>query len=145
MAASTFPPRRPAYWHTGILAYWFVNLLNLAGSHGRFLSRVSAHPAVIGKFPAMSLAEEIATSGSGQIRALVGIVGNPTLPVLSGAALNAVLNGLGLMVPVNPMLTGLPARANYVPPPCRPLAKDHYPQLLTSLALPNFSKFSLAL
>lgn len=154
----------------GTLAHWLINLVNIAtgnldrtggvmfsspaidiaggsgpGSHGRFFSRVSGHPEVMGEFPAVSLAEEITTPGDGQVKALVVIAGNPVLSVPDGGALEAAIDGLELMVSVDPMLTATSARADYVLPPCGPLAKDHYPLLLAPIAFRNFAKFSPAL
>lgn len=154
----------------GTLAHWLINLVNIAtgnldreggamfsspaidiaggsgpGSHGRFFSRVSGHPEVMGEFPAVSLAEEIATPGDGQVRALVVIAGNPVLSVPDGGALDAALAGLELMVSVDPHITATSRHAHYVLPPCGPLAKDHYPLLLAPIAFRNFTKFSPAL
>ncbi|MEI6485877.1 MAG: molybdopterin-dependent oxidoreductase [Sphingomonadales bacterium] len=154
----------------GTLAHWLINLLNIAtgnldreggvmfstpavdvaggsgpGSHGRFHSRVSGHPEVMGEFPAVSLAEEIATPGEGQVQALFVVAGNPVLSVPDGGALDAAIAGLPLMVSIDPMLTATSARADYVLPPCAPLAKDHYPLLLAPIAFRNFAKFSPAL
>lgn len=154
----------------GTLAHWLINLLNIAtgnldreggamfsspaidiaggsgpGSRGRFHSRVSGHPEVMGEFPAVSLAEEIATPGDGQVEALVVIAGNPVLSVPDGGALDAALAGLRLMVSVDPHITATSRHAHYVLPPCGPLAKDHYPLLLAPIAFRNFAKFSPAL
>lgn len=154
----------------GTLAHWLINLVNIAtgnldrvggvmfsspaidiaggsgpGSHGRFVSRVSGHPEVMGEFPAVSLAEEIATPGDGQVKALVVIAGNPVLSVPDGGALAAAIDGLELMVSIDPMLTATSAKADYVLPPCGPLGKDHYPLLLAPIAFRNFAKFSPAL
>jgi anaerobic selenocysteine-containing dehydrogenase len=151
----------------GTLAHWLINLLNIAtgnldreggvmfsspavdvagssgpGSRGRFFSRVSGHPEVMGEFPAVSLAEEISTPGEGQIKALVVIAGNPVLSVPDGSALDAALDGLELMVSIDPMITATSRKAHYILPPCPPLAKDHYPLLLAAIAFRNFAKFS---
>jgi anaerobic selenocysteine-containing dehydrogenase len=151
----------------GTLAHWLINLLNIAtgnldreggvmfsspavdvagssgpGSRGRFFSRVSGHPEVMGEFPAVSLAEEIATPGDGQIKALVVIAGNPVLSVPDGGALDAALDSLELMVSVEPMITATSRKAHYILPPCAALAKDHYPLLLAPIAFRNFAKFS---
>lgn len=154
----------------GTLAHWLINLLNIAtgnldrpggvmfsspavdvaggsgpGSHGRFHSRVSGHPEVMGEFPAVSLAEEITTPGDGQVQALVVIAGNPVLSVPDGGVLDTALAGLQLMVSVDPCITATSAHAHYILPPCGPLAKDHYPLLLAPIAFRNFAKFSPAL
>ncbi len=154
----------------GTLAHWLINLVNIAtgnldrpggamfsspavdiaggsgpGSHGRFFSRVSGHPEVMGEFPAVSLAEEITTAGDGQVQALVVIAGNPVLSVPDGGAMDAALAGLKLMVSIDPMITATSAHADYILPPCGPLAKDHYPLLLAPIAFRNFARFSPAL
>ena len=154
----------------GTLAHWLINLINIAtgnldrvggamfstpaidvagssgpGSHGRFFSRVSGHPEVMGEFPAVSLAEELTTAGAGQVKALVVVAGNPVLSVPDGGALEAAIAGLELLVSIDPMLTATSRQAHYVLPPCPPLAKDHYPLLLAPIAFRNFAKFSPAL
>jgi hypothetical protein len=47
------------------------------GGMGRFRSRVSGHPEVLGELPAACMAEEIETPGEGQIRALFVVAGDP--------------------------------------------------------------------
>lgn len=151
----------------GTLAHWLINLLNIAtgnldreggvmfsspavdvagssgpGSHGRYHSRVSGHPEVMGEFPAISLAEEIMTPGEGQVQALVVFAGNPVLSVPDGGALDEALSKLQLMVSIDPNITATSRHAHYVLPPCGPLAKDHYPLLLAPIAFRNFAKFS---
>jgi anaerobic selenocysteine-containing dehydrogenase len=153
----------------GTLNHWLINLLNIAtgnldrvggsmfstpavdivaqtgsGTRGRFHSRVSAHPEVLGEFPAVALAEEIATPGAGQIRTLVTIAGNPVLSVPDGGALDAALAGLDLMVSIDMYVTATSAHAHYILPPCGPLEKDHYPLFLAPIAVRNFAKYSPA-
>ena len=48
-------------------------------SFGRWKSRVRGAPEVLGQVPVSCLAEEIATPGEGQIRALITIAGNPVV------------------------------------------------------------------
>ena len=151
----------------GTLNHWLINLLNIAtgnldrvggamfstpavdivgqtgpGSRGRFHSRVSGHPEVLGEFPAVALAEEIATPGTGQIKALVTIAGNPVLSVPDGGALDAALDTLDLMVSIDMYVTATSAHADYILPPCGPLEKDHYPLFLAPIAVRNFAKYS---
>ena len=155
----------------GTLNHWLINLLNIAtgnldrvggamfstpavdivgqtgaGSRGRFHSRVSGHPEVLGEFPAVALAEEIATPNSdgsaGQIKALVTIAGNPVLSVPDGGALDAALDTLDLMVSIDMYVTATSAHADYILPPCGPLEKDHYPLFLAPIAVRNFAKYS---
>ena len=151
----------------GTLNHWLIQLLNIAtgnldrdggamfsspavdyvglagaGTRGRFHSRVSGHPEVLGEFPAVSLAEEIATPGAGQIRALFTIAGNPVLSVPDGGALDAALESLELMVCIDMYVTATSAHADYILPPCGPLEKDHYPLFLAPIAVRNFANYS---
>ncbi len=52
---------------------------------GRWRSRVSGVPEVLGQVPAALLAEEIATPGKGQIKALFTVAGNPVISVPDSA------------------------------------------------------------
>ena len=151
----------------GTLANWLVQVLNIAtgnldrpggtmftspaidivaqtgpGTRGRFHSRVSGHPEVLGEFPAVALTEEIATPGVGQIKALFTIAGNPVLSVPDGGALDTALDSLDLMVSIDMYVTATSAHADYILPPCGPLEKDHYPLFLAPLAIRNFAKYS---
>ncbi len=151
----------------GTLNNWLVQLLNIAtgnldraggtmfttpavdivaqtgpGTRGRFHSRVSGHPEVLGEFPAVALTEEIATPGAGQIKALFVVAGNPVLSVPDGSALDAALESLDLMVSIDMYVTATSAHADYILPPCGPLEKDHYPLFLAPLAIRNFAKYS---
>jgi anaerobic selenocysteine-containing dehydrogenase len=151
----------------GTLNHWLINLLNIAtsnldrvggamfsspavdivgstgtGTRGRFHSRVSGHPEVLGEFPAVAMAEEIATPGQGQVRILVTVAGNPVLSIPDGGALDAALDGLDLMVSIDMYVTATSAHADYILPPCGPLEKDHYPLFLAPIAVRNFAKYS---
>src|SRR4029079_12988020 len=46
---------------------------------GRWNSRVRGAPEVLGQTPVSCMAEEIATPGAGQVKALVTIAGNPVI------------------------------------------------------------------
>ena len=50
-----------------------------ASTFGRWHSRVRGAPEVLGQVPISCLAEEIATPGAGQLRALITIAGNPVI------------------------------------------------------------------
>lgn len=151
----------------GTLNHWLITLLNIAtgnldrvggsmfsspavdivgqtgsGTRGRFHSRVSGHPELLGEFPAIALAEEIATPGEGRVKALFTIAGNPVLSVPDGGALDAALDTLDLMVSIDMYVTATSAHADYILPPCGPMEKDHYPLFLAPIATRNFAKYS---
>ncbi|WP_426165024.1 molybdopterin-dependent oxidoreductase [Sandarakinorhabdus sp. DWP1-3-1] len=151
----------------GTLNHWLINLINIAtgnldrvggamfsspavdivgqtgsGTRGRFHSRVSGHPEILGEYPAVAMAEEIATPGEGEVRALFTIAGNPVLSVPDGGALDAALAGIELMVSIDMYVTATSAHAHYILPPCGPLEKDHYPLFLAPIATRNFANYS---
>jgi anaerobic selenocysteine-containing dehydrogenase len=112
------------------------------GSIGRFRSRVSGHPEVLGEFPAACLSEEIETPGEGQIRALFVIAGNPVLSTPNGRRLDNALSKLDLMVSVDMYRNATSRRAHYILPPVGPLERDHYGLFLLPIAVRNFAKYS---
>ncbi len=151
----------------GTLNQWLIQLINIAtgnldrvggamftapavdlvsqtgsGTRGRFHSRVSGHPELLGELPAVAMAEEIATPGEGQVRALVTIAGNPVLSVPDGGALDTALETIDLLVCIDMYVTATSAHADYILPPCGPLEKDHYPLFLAPIAIRNFANYS---
>ncbi|MEZ5708066.1 MAG: molybdopterin oxidoreductase family protein [Blastomonas sp.] len=150
----------------GTLNLWLIQLLNIAtgnldreggamfsappvdlvetsgpGTYGRFTSRIGGHPEVISEFPAAHLAEEIATPGEGQVRALFVVGGNPALS--TPGAFGDALPLLDLMVSIDIYVTETSRHAHYILPPCGPLEKDHYPMLLGPIAIRNYADYSL--
>lgn len=113
-----------------------------AGAMGRFKSRVSGHPEVLGEIPAAAIAEEIETPGDGQIKALFVIAGNPVLSSPNGRRVDAALAQLDLMVSVDIYMNETARRAHYILPPAGPLEKDHYGMFLLPIAVRNFAKYS---
>jgi len=72
-----------------------------APNFGRWTSRVRGAPEILGHVPASCLAEEIATPGEGQIRALITVAGNPVLSTPGGDRLDDALGGLDAMISVD--------------------------------------------
>ncbi len=151
----------------GSLCMWLTQLLNVAlgsvdaeggvmfnqpaadsvamtppGSYGRFRSRVSGHAEVLGEFPAAVMAEEMLTPGAGQIRALFCVAGNPVLSTPNGTQLDRALEGLELIVAIDPHITETTRHADYILPPCGPLEKAHYPTPFFQLAVHQIAKYS---
>ena len=116
-----------------------------AGSMGRFHSRVSGYPEVLGEFPAACLAEEIETPGEGQLKALFVLAGNPVLSSPNGRKLDEALATLELMVSIDIYRNETARRAHYILPPAGPLEKDHYGMFLLPIAVRNFAKYSPAI
>ncbi len=113
-----------------------------AGSYGRYHSRVSHYPEVLGEFPAAVMSEEMETAGEGQVRALISIAGNPVLSTPNGGRLDAALSKLDFMVAIDPHITETTRHADVILPPCGPLEKAHYPSPFFHLAVRNTAKYS---
>lgn len=104
---------------------------------GRFQSRVSGHPEVLGEFPAAALAEEMETPGDGQLRALFVVAGNPVLSTPDGARLDAALASLDLLVCVDPYVTATSRRADVILPPPPLRYRGHVDMAFAALAIRN--------
>jgi len=154
----------------GTLNHWLIQLLNLAtgnldreggvmfpdpivdpversgtGSFGRFKTRLSGRPEVLGELPSAELAAEITTEGEGQIGALMVVAGNPVLSAPGGRQIDEALESLELMVSLDMYVTETSRHAHYILPPCGPLQRDHYPLFFTPLAIRNYAAYSPAL
>lgn len=153
----------------GTVNHWLIQMLNIAtgnldreggvmfgrpvidpvqrsgtGSYGRYSTRLSGRPEVLGELPAAELADEILTPGPGQIGALFTVASNPVLSTPGGTQIDAALASLDLMVSVDIYVTETTRHAHYILPPCGPLEKDHYPLLLAPIAIRNFADYSSA-
>lgn len=125
-----------------------VDLLPLArrlgfdGGHARWTSRVRELPEFGGELPLAALAEEIATPGPGQVRALVTSAGNPVLSAPGGGRLEALLPGLDFMVSVDPYLNETTRFAHVILPPTSPLEHAHYDLAFAGFSVRNVAKYS---
>ena len=97
---------------------------------GRWRSRVSGVPEVLGQVPAALLAEEIATPGDGQLKALFTVAGNPVISVPDSARLEAALPELECMISVDNYLNETTRFAHVLLPGPSPLETPHYDELL---------------
>jgi len=111
----------------------------------RWRSRVRGAPEVLGQVPVSCMAEEIATPGPGQIRALITIAGNPVLSSPDAAKLDAALPGLDCMVSVDNWLNETTRHAHVILPGLSALEQPHYDELIWSWAVRNAGKYSPAL
>lgn len=111
-----------------------ATLLGVNG-HGRWTSRVRGLPETACDLPASVLAEEIETSGPGQIRAMVTIAGNPVLSTPNGRRLDAALAGLDFMVAVDLYVNETTRHADLILPPIWSLAEYHSEPLSPAFAL----------
>jgi anaerobic selenocysteine-containing dehydrogenase len=103
-------------------------------SVGRHHSRVSGAPEVYGELPMGMLAEEIETSGDGQIKALITVASNPVLSAPDGKRLEKALSTLDFMVSIDIYLNETTRFADVILPGLSPLEEMHY-----DVAFPQFS------
>lgn len=110
---------------------------------GRWASRVSGHPEAKGELPMSALAEEIATPGTGRIRALIVLAANPVLSAPDGDRLDAALaDGLDFMVSVDPYLNETSRHADVVLPPPPPSRSAHFDFAFNTLAVRNQVRYT---
>ena len=109
---------------------------------GRWCSRVSGLAEVNGELPVAVLAEEIETEGTGQIRAMITIAGNPVLTTPHSARLGAALASLELMVSVDIYLNETTRHADVILPVPSVLEKSHYDAAFYSQSLRRIANWS---
>ncbi len=132
-------------------AVWSVTDLPMPGleagveNFGRWRTRVRGAPEVLGHVPVSCLAEEIATPGAGQIRALFTVAGNPVLSTPGGDRLDAALDELDCMISVDNWLNETTRHADVILPGLSPLEQPHHDDLLWNFAVGSAANFSPAI
>jgi anaerobic selenocysteine-containing dehydrogenase len=111
----------------------------------RWRSRVRGAPEVLGQVPVSCLAEEIATPGEGQVRALITIAGNPVLSSPAADALDRALPLLDFMVSVDNWVNETTRHADVILPGLSSMEQPHYDELIWSWAVRNCGKYTPAL
>jgi anaerobic selenocysteine-containing dehydrogenase len=111
---------------------------------GRWKSRVSGAPEVYGELPMNCLAEEIETPGPGQVKALIGIAGNPVLSAPNGRRLAAAFESLEFMVSMDIYLNETSRHADVILPGMSPLQDSHYDVPFPILSHRNHARYSPA-
>jgi anaerobic selenocysteine-containing dehydrogenase len=109
---------------------------------GRWKSRVRGLPEVFGELPVSCLAEEIATPGQGQVKALITLAGNPALSTPNSHRLQQALSMLDYMVSVDPYLNETTRYADVILPPPPSLARSHYDLAFYQLSVHNVAHYS---
>jgi anaerobic selenocysteine-containing dehydrogenase len=113
------------------------------GNHaGRWTSRVRGLPELLGALPSAVIAEEIETSGAGQIRALVVLAGNPVLSTPNGARLDRALATLDAIVAIDFYVNETTRHAHVVLPPRHVFETGNYDVLLSRFGVRNVAKYS---
>lgn len=112
------------------------------GSYARWTSRVSGLPESAGELPVAVLAEEILTTGEGQIRGMVTIAGNPVLSTPDGRRLDDALASLDFMISIDIYLNETTRHADLILPPTSSLNHDHYDLIFNAFAIRNVARFN---
>jgi anaerobic selenocysteine-containing dehydrogenase len=113
-----------------------------AADFGRFRTRVRGAKEVLGQVPVSCLAEEIATPGEGQIKALITVAGNPVLSTPAGHTLDEVLPTLDAMIAVDLWLNETTRHADVVLPGSSPLEQPHHDDLILNFAVNSIANYS---
>ncbi len=112
------------------------------GTRGRWNSRVRGLPEFAGELPVACLAEEIATPGEGQVRALLTCAGNPVLSTPDGRGLDKALEGLEFMVAIDIYINETTRHADLILPPASPLTQDHYDSIFNAFAVRRVARLN---
>ncbi|HZA12196.1 MAG TPA: molybdopterin-dependent oxidoreductase [Mycobacterium sp.] len=129
-------------------AAWSVTTQPLPGleggrpEFGRWHTRVRGAKEVLGQVPVSCLAEEIATPGAGQIKALITVAGNPVLSSPAGDRLDQALPGLEAMISVDLWLNETTRHADVILPGLSPLEQPHHDDLILNFAINSFANYS---
>ncbi|MEM7411280.1 MAG: molybdopterin-dependent oxidoreductase [Myxococcota bacterium] len=128
------------------IAWSFVNLtppeFAEGFTFGRWQSRVRGAPEVLGQVPVSCMAEEIATPGEGQLKALITIAGNPVLSAPDAGKLDEALPELDCMISIDNWLNETTRHAHVIFPGWSVLEQPHYDELLWNWAVRNAGKYS---
>ena len=127
----------PAVDGVGILSR-----LGFRGSFGRWRGGALRLPEFTGELPVAALADEIEVRGTGAVRALITVAGNPVLSAPNGRRLDRVLGSLEHVVAIDPYLNETTRHAHVLLPPAPPLARPHYDLALNVFAVRNVAKYA---
>jgi anaerobic selenocysteine-containing dehydrogenase len=109
---------------------------------GRWKTRVRGAPEVLGQVPVSCLAEEIATPGEGQLKALITIAGNPAISAPGADRLDAALPRLEFMVSLDNFVNETTRHAHVILPGVSALEQPHYDEMIWSWAVRSAGKYS---
>lgn len=109
---------------------------------GRWTSRARGLDEVLGELPVATLADEIETTGAGQVRALITIGGNPVLSTPDGRRLDRAIAGLDLVIGIDFYRNATTRHADVLLPPPGALERSHYDVAFTALAVRNVANYS---
>lgn len=129
-------------------AAWSITTRSLPGlegglpEFGRWHTRVRGAKEVLGQAPVSCMAEEIATPGEGQLKALITVAGNPVLSTPGGDKLDEVLPMLEAMISVDLWLNETTRHADVILPGLSPLEQPHHDDLILLFAIHSIANYS---
>lgn len=116
-----------------------------AGGYRRWTSRVRGLAELGGELPVATLAEEMATPGAGQVRALVTCAGNPVLSTPDGKRLSAAIANLEFRVAIDIYINETTRHADLILPPTSFLNQPHYDLIFNAFAVRRYARLSPAI
>ncbi len=131
---------KPAAW--SITTQPLPGLEDGAPEFGRWHTRVRGAKEVLGQAPVSCMAEEIATPGDGQLKALITVAGNPVLSTPGGDRLDEVLPMLEAMISVDLWLNETTRHADVILPGLSPLEQPHHDDLILLFAIHSIANYS---
>ncbi|MGO9153706.1 molybdopterin-dependent oxidoreductase [Mycobacterium sp.] len=138
LGGAMFP--RPAAW--SITTQPLPGLEGGVAEFGRWHTRVRGAKEVLGQAPVSCMAEEIATPGDGQLKALITVAGNPVLSTPGGDKLDEVLPMLEAMISVDLWLNETTRHADVILPGLSPLEQPHHDDLILLFAIRSIANYS---
>jgi anaerobic selenocysteine-containing dehydrogenase len=118
-----------------------ARLLDLPG-YARWRSRVKGLPELLGQLPIATLPDEIETPGTGQVRAVICVAGNPVRSAPDSARFERTFAQLELLVCVDTYLNETSRLAHVILPPADALERSHMDVVLQSVAVRNVARYS---
>ncbi|OMC18556.1 molybdopterin dinucleotide-binding protein [Mycobacterium sp. SP-6446] len=131
---------KPAAW--SITSQPLPGLEGGAPEFGRWHTRVRGAKEVLGQAPVSCMAEEIATPGDGQLKALITVAGNPVLSTPGGDKLDEVLPMLDAMISIDLWLNETTRHADVILPGLSPLEQPHHDDLILLFAIRSIANYS---
>src|SRR6201994_4226434 len=131
---------RPAAW--SITTAPLPGLEDGAPEFGRCHTRVRGAKESLGQTPVSCMAEEIATPGDGQLKALITVAGNPVLSTPGGHKLDEVLPMLDAMISVDLWLNETTRHADVILPGLSALEQAHHDDLVLQFAIHSIANYS---
>ena len=130
---------RPIAWSVNSLPNpEFANGLEF----GRWKTRVRGAAEVLGQAPLSCMAEEIATPGDGQIKALITIAGNPVISAPDAGRLDEALPQLECMIAIDNYLNETTRHAHVILPGLSALEQPHFDDLIAMWAVRSAGNYS---